>query len=189
MSSEGAGVEPGVGSGVVEVRGMRVIGIVGWKNSGKTTLVERLIAELTSRGLRVSSVKHAHHRVELDRPGKDSWRHRSAGATEVMLATSERFALFHELRGRPEPELPELLARMSPVDLVLVEGFKRFEHTKIEVRRREILRPLLAASDPNIVAIAADHDLAHPTLPVLPLDAVGAIADFILLHARPIGEG
>jgi molybdopterin-guanine dinucleotide biosynthesis adapter protein len=167
---------------------MRVMGIVGWKNSGKTTLVVRLIEHLAARGLRVSSVKHAHHRVELDRPGKDSHRHRMAGAREVMLATCERFALFHELQGAPEPELPELLARMSPVDLVLVEGFKRFPHAKIEVRREGIDRPLLAATDPDIVAIAADHAIeAH--LPVLPLDDVVAIADFIVENARPVPRG
>jgi molybdopterin-guanine dinucleotide biosynthesis adapter protein len=167
---------------------MRVMGIVGWKNSGKTTLVVGLVEHLSARGLGVSTVKHAHHRVEIDRPGKDSHRHRMAGACEVMLATSERFALFHELKGAPEPELPELLARMSPVDLVLVEGFKRFPHAKLEVRRKEIVRPLLALTDPDIVGIAADHPIeAH--VPVLHLDDVAAIADFIVEHARPVPRG
>lgn len=165
---------------------MRVIGIVGWKNSGKTTLVVALIEHLSARGLRVSSVKHAHHRVELDKPGKDSHRHRMAGATEVVLATSERFAIFHELRGAKEPELPELLARMSPVDVVLVEGFKRFAHPKLEVRRRTIARPLLALSDPDIVGIASDMPLEGLHVPVLPLDDIAAIADFILEHAGSV---
>lgn len=168
---------------------MRVIGIVGWKNSGKTTLVVRLIEHLSAGGLRVSSVKHAHHEVEFDKPGKDSHRHRMAGATEVVLATSRRFAVFHELRGSREPDLPDLLARMSPVDLVLVEGFKRFAHPKIEVRRIGITRPLLADSDPHVRAIASDVPLADAPVPVLPLDDVACVAEFILRHALPAEVG
>lgn len=161
----------------------RVFGIVGYKNNGKTTLVERLVAHLTGLGLRVSTVKHAHHGVELDRPGKDSWRHRAAGAVEVALATSSRWLIVHELREEPEPPLDALLARLSPVDLVLVEGFKRFPHPKLEVHRGERGTPLLARDDRTIVAVAADVSLDLP-LPVFPLDDVVAIAAFILARCE-----
>ena len=114
---------------------MRVYGVTGWKNSGKTTLVERLVAEITGRGLAVSTLKHAHHAFDVDRPGKDSYRHRAAGARQVLVASSRRWALMSELRGAPEPPLAELLARLDPVDLVLVEGWKRDRHPKIEARR------------------------------------------------------
>jgi molybdopterin-guanine dinucleotide biosynthesis protein MobB len=159
---------------------MQVFGVVGWKNNGKTTLVERLVAHLTAQGYRVSTVKHAHHEVELDQPGKDSWRHREAGAVEVVLATARRWAVIHELRGAPEPPLDELLARMSPVDLVLVEGFKRFPHAKLETHRRERGTPLLASEDPTIVAVASDGPLPDLALPRLDLDDIAGIADFIL---------
>src|SRR3712207_356132 len=139
---------------------MRVIGVVGGKNSGKTTLVVRLVEPLTAAGYRVSTVKHAHHEVDLDQPGKDTWRHREAGASEVVLATARRWAIVHELRGgEAEPPLDELLARMSPADLVVVEGFKRFPHPKVEVHRRERGTPLLARDDPTIVAVATDEPL------------------------------
>ena len=139
-----------------------MFGVVGWKNNGKTTLVERLVAHLTALGYRVSTVKHAHHEVELDQPGKDTWRHREAGAEEVVLATARRWAVLHELRGAPEPTLDALLARMTPVDLVIVEGFKRFPHPKLEVHRRERGTPLLADEDGTIVAggTSADRQLA-----------------------------
>ena len=159
---------------------MKVIGIVGWKNNGKTTLVVRLLEHLSARGYRVSTVKHAHHAVELDRPGKDSHRHRMAGAAEVMLATSRRWVLFHELQDEPEPPLDELLAHMAPVDLVVVEGFKRFAHPKIEVHRRERATPLLAADDPSIIAVASDEPLAGLAVPVLDLDDLPAITALIL---------
>jgi len=159
---------------------MKVIGIVGWKNNGKTTLVVRLLEHLSARGYRVSTVKHAHHAVELDRPGKDSHRHRMAGAAEVMLATSRRWVLFHELQDEPEPPLDELLAHMAPADLVVVEGFKRFAHPKIEVHRRERATPLLAADDPSITAVASDEPLAGLAVPVLDLDDVPAITALIL---------
>jgi molybdopterin-guanine dinucleotide biosynthesis protein MobB len=167
---------------------MRVFGVVGWKNNGKTTLVERLVAHLTGQGLRVSTVKHAHHEVDLDQPGKDTWRHREAGAQEVVLATARRWAVIHELRGAPEPSLDELLARLSPVDLVLVEGFKRFPHPKIEVHRKERGTPLLAAEDPTVVALATDDATHASLLPSFHLDDVPAIAGFILARvgiARP----
>ena len=159
---------------------MRVFGVVGWKNNGKTTLVERLVAHLTAQGYRVSTVKHAHHEVDLDQPGKDTWRHREAGAEEVVLATARRWAVIHELRGAPEPSLDALLARMTPVDLVIVEGFKRFPHPKLEVHRRERATPLLADEDPSIVALATDEPFPRSALPQFGLDDVPAIAAFVL---------
>ena len=163
--------------------GRRVIGVVGWKNNGKTTLVVRLVEPLTAQGLRVSTVKHAHHSVDLDQPGKDSWRHREAGAAEVVLATARRWALIHELRQEDEPPLEELLAKMAAVDLVIVEGFKRFPHPKIEVHRKERGTPLLARDDPSIVAIASDEPLADLAIPVLDLDDVEGLAALALARA------
>ena len=164
---------------------MRIIGIVGWKNNGKTTLVVRLVEHLTALGYRVSTIKHAHHEVDLDQPGKDSWRHREAGAAEVVLATARRWAVIHELRGAAEPPLAELLARLSPVDLVLVEGFKRDAHPKIEVHRRERGTALLAAQDPTIIAVASDEPLPDLAVPVLDLDDVAGIAALILRLLGP----
>jgi molybdopterin-guanine dinucleotide biosynthesis protein MobB len=159
---------------------MKVIGVVGWKNNGKTTLVVRLVEHLTAAGWRVSTVKHAHHEVDLDQPGKDTWRHREAGAREVVLATARRWAVIHELRDEPEPSLATLLDRLTPVDLVLVEGFKRFLHPKLEVHRRARGTPLLARDDPSIVAVASDAPLAGLALPRFDLDDVPGIAAFIL---------
>jgi molybdopterin-guanine dinucleotide biosynthesis protein MobB len=159
---------------------MKAFGIVGWKNNGKTTLVARLVAHLTRAGWRVSTVKHAHHEVDLDQPGKDSWRHREAGASEVVLATARRWAIVHELRHEPEPPLDELLRRMTPVDLVLVEGFKRFPHPKLEVHRQERGTPLLARKDPSIVAVASDQLLPDLAVPQFDLDDVAGIAGFVL---------
>lgn len=160
---------------------MKVFGVVGWKNSGKTGLVERLVQEITGRGYTVSTIKHAHHAADIDRPGRDSHRHRMAGATEVALSSSTRFAIMHELRGAPEPGLGDLLARLSPVDLVLVEGFKGEQHPKIEARRAEVTEDPLAPGDPTIAAVASDRptDLG---LPVFDLDDTGAIADFIVMQ-------
>jgi molybdopterin-guanine dinucleotide biosynthesis adapter protein len=159
---------------------MKVFGVVGWKNNGKTTLVERLVANLTAAGYRVSTVKHAHHEVDLDQPGKDTWRHREAGAREVVLATARRWAVIHELRGEAEPALDELLARMTPVDLVVVEGFKRFPHLKLEVYRRERATPLLARDDPSVVAVATDEPLPGLHVPQFGLDDVAGVARFVL---------
>lgn len=156
-----------------------VVGIVGWKDSGKTTLVVRLVEHFAAGGLRVSTVKHAHHSVDPDQPGKDSWRHREAGAQEVLLATGARYALFHELRGEPEPPLDELLARLAPADLVIVEGFKRFAYPKIEVHRAVRGTPLLAQEDPAIVAVASDEPLPGLRVPVLCLDDIAGIAALI----------
>src|SRR5690242_8335429 len=160
---------------------MHIFGLAGWSGSGKTTLMTALIPELMARGLSVSTIKHAHHEFDIDRPGKDSWRHRQAGAHEVMVASSRRWALMHELRDAPEPSLDELVARMSPVDLLLVEGWKRHPHPKIEVHRPALGKPLLYPEDPHVVAIASDEVIAAP-IPLLPLGEPGAIAAFITDH-------
>lgn len=158
---------------------MRVYGVIGWKNSGKTSLMERLVAEITARGFSVSTVKHVHHDVDLDQPGKDTYRHRQAGAREVVLASKDRFALMVEHRG-PEPDLAAVLARLAPVDLVLVEGYKRDSHRKVEVWRRETGQTLIQTGDPLVRAVATDAaDLALP-VPVLDLNDTAAVADFIL---------
>ena len=158
---------------------MRLYGVVGWKNAGKTGLMERLVTEITGRGFSVSTVKHAHHSFDVDHAGKDSFRHRVAGATEVLLASRNRFALMHELRGADEPGLTELLARLSPVDLVLVEGFKSQAHPKIEAHRAATGNPLIAPDDPTIRAVASDTALSLDR-PVFDLNDTDAIADFIL---------
>ena len=165
---------------------MRVIGLAGWSNAGKTTLLRRLIPLLTSRGLLVSTLKHAHHNFDVDQPGKDSWEHRQAGATEVLVASSARWALMHELRGDGEPELPALLSHMSPVDLVLVEGFKREAHPKIEVHRLANAKPLLHPDDPSIVAITSDAPLRGLAIPLHHLDDIAAIADVVQASASAI---
>lgn len=162
---------------------MRLIGFAGWSGAGKTTLLARLIPVLVARGYRVSTVKHAHHNFDVDKPGKDSHTHRLAGASEVLIASANRWALMHELRGAPEPDLPELLAHLSPVDLVLVEGFKRDNHPKIEIHRPEVGKPFLYPEDPFIVAIAADAQLPGAPLPVLDLNDAEAVADAVERHA------
>lgn len=164
---------------------MKVYGVTGWKNTGKTGLVERLVTEMVARGLTVSTVKHAHHETEIDHPGRDSYRHRQAGARQVVVSSPARWALMEELRGAPEPTLEDLLARMSPVDLVLIEGYKRGQHPKIEAHRLEAGRGLLAPENASIRAVATDAmpgdpALAGITVPVLPLDDTGAVALFIL---------
>ncbi|ODT07770.1 MAG: molybdopterin-guanine dinucleotide biosynthesis protein B [Mesorhizobium sp. SCN 65-20] len=158
----------------------RVFGITGWKNSGKTTLTERLVSELAKRGWKVSTVKHAHHDFDIDKPETDSFRHRQAGATEVAVVSGRRWALMHELRGEDEPTLDDVLARLAPCDLVLVEGYKREGHMKIEARRLDAKdRTPLSANDPAIVAIASDHAVENETLPVFGIDDIGTICDFI----------
>jgi len=157
----------------------RILGITGWKNSGKTTLTERLVAELVRRGWRVSTVKHAHHDFDIDQEGADSYRHRQAGATEVAVVSGRRWALMHELRDEAEPPLAAVLDRMAPADIIVVEGYKREGHRKIEARRREAKsREPLSPSDPNIVAVAADAPQPGETLPVFDLDDIVSIADF-----------
>ena len=157
-----------------------VFGITGWKNSGKTTLTEKLVTELVARGWTVSTVKHAHHDFDIDKPGADSFRHRQAGATEVAIVSGRRWALMHELRGEDEPTLDDILARLSPSDIVLVEGYKREAHKKIEARRLEAKdRTPLSTTDPNIVAVAADFTVEGEELPVFHLDDAKSIADFV----------
>jgi molybdopterin-guanine dinucleotide biosynthesis protein MobB len=167
---------------------MRVIGLAGWSGSGKTTLLARLLPELIRRGYRVSTMKHAHHEFDVDQPGKDSWRHRTAGATEVLVASANRWALMHELRGEAEPSAAELMKQMSPVDLLIVEGFKREKHDKIELHRRETGKPLLYPGDPRIVAVLSNEPLPDCPLPVIDIDDAAKIADFIVAHCR-LGAG
>lgn len=165
---------------------MRVIGIAGWSGAGKTTLLVKLIPELIARGLRVSTLKHAHHLFDVDQPGKDSHSHRQAGAHEVLIASRKRWALMHELREEQEPTLAELLHHLSPVDLVLVEGFKHDKHLKIEVHRTANGKEFLFPSDPTIKAVAADCALPDPAPAWLDLNDVQAIADAVLAHAEPV---
>lgn len=157
---------------------MKIYGVTGWKNNGKTGLMERLVAEFTARGLTVSTLKHAHHSTDVDQPGTDSYRHRAAGASEVVLVSPNRVAIMQELRGADEPSLTALLARMRPVDLILVEGYKREPHPKIEAHRAEAGTALIAPDDPTIRAIASDTPLDLDR-PVFDLDATPEIADFI----------
>ncbi|MET3792615.1 molybdopterin-guanine dinucleotide biosynthesis protein B [Aquamicrobium terrae] len=158
----------------------RIFGITGWKNSGKTTLTARLVSELVARGWKVSTVKHAHHDFDIDKEGTDSHRHRQAGAREVAIVSGRRWALMHELDGEDEPALGDILARLAPCDLVLVEGYKRESHLKIEARRRGARdHTPLARNDANIVAVAADFPQPGEVLPVFDIDDVAAIADFI----------
>ena len=158
---------------------MKLYGVTGWKNAGKTGLMERLVSEFVARGLRVSTVKHAHHSFDVDHIGKDSHRHREAGASEVLLASRNRFALMHELRDEDEPTLQTLLSKLEPVDLVLVEGYKRDRHPKIEAFRAETGNPLIAPEDDTIRAIASDSPL-DVDRPVFDLNDTRAIADFIM---------
>ena len=158
---------------------MKLWGVVGWKNTGKTGLMERLVSEFVSRGLRVSTLKHAHHSFDIDHAGKDSHRHRMAGASEVLLSSRNRWALMHELRDEDEPTLETLLGQLSPVDLVLVEGYKRDQHAKIEAHRGAVGSPLIALNDPTVKAIASDSEATADGRPTFDLKDTRAIADFI----------
>lgn len=159
---------------------MKVFGVTGWKNSGKTGLVERLVAELTVRGYSVSTVKHAHHSFDVDHPGRDSYRHRSAGAQEVVLSSFNRWAIMHELRGDDESKLDDLLAKMAPVDIIIVEGFKSEPIDKIECFRAEARNPPIYPDDPRILAIASDTPMPDADRPVIDLSDTAAIADFVM---------
>lgn len=161
---------------------MKIIGLAGWSGAGKTTLVTRLIPALTARGVSVSTIKHAHHSFDIDQPGKDSHEHRKAGATEVMVSSANRWALMHEHRGAPEPALEALIPHMTPVDLLIVEGFKAYPHDKLEVFRRAVGKPLICAEDKHVVAVASDGPVPETKLPVLDLDDIDAIAGFVLRH-------
>ena len=165
---------------------MRIIGLAGWSGSGKTTLIKKLIPSLIARGSSVSTLKHAHHGFDLDQPGKDSFFHRAAGATEVIISSARRWAILHELREEPEWDLLALVAKMSPVDLVLVEGFKRDAFPKLEIHRAANGKPLIHPDDPHIVAIAADIALPQAKIPVIDLNDVEAIADLLLKYAAPV---
>ncbi len=158
---------------------MKIYGVTGWKNAGKTGLMERLVTEITARGFSVSTVKHAHHSFDVDHPGRDSYRHREAGAREVLLSSRNRVALMQELRDQDEPSLDDLLKRLSPVDLLLIEGYKRDRHPKVEAHRQEPGYPLIAPDDPTIRAVASDTPLELDR-PVFDLNDTKAIADFIL---------
>ena len=158
---------------------MNVFGVTGWKNAGKTGLMERLVVEIIGRGYTVSTLKHAHHTFDVDHPGKDSHRHRIAGASQVLLASTERWALMNEHRGTQEPSLPELLAKLDPVDLILIEGWKRDSHPKVEAWRAETGNPLIAPNDQTILAVASDIFLEIDR-PVFDLDDTAVVADFIL---------
>src|SRR3954451_8860291 len=166
---------------------MHVIGLAGWSGAGKTTLVVKLVPELRRRGLSVSTLKHAHHAFEVDRPGKDSFEHREAGATEVLISSARRWALMHELHDEKELPLAALLRRLSPVDLIVVEGFKAHNHPKIEVHRVANGKPFLFDTLPNIRAIASDEPVPNAsTMPVIPLDDIAAIADQVLASSEPL---
>jgi len=159
---------------------VKLFGVAGWSGSGKTTLLVHLIPELVGRGLKVSTIKHAHHGFDVDQPGKDSFRHREAGATEVLVGSAHRWALMHDLRGEQEPSLDEMVARMSPVDLLIVEGFKRSPHPKLEVWRASVGKPMLQPNDPTIRAVVSDGSATGLSVPILSIDDVAGVADFIL---------
>jgi molybdopterin-guanine dinucleotide biosynthesis adapter protein len=161
---------------------MRIFGLAGWSGSGKTTLMAKLLPALVAKGIRVSTMKHAHHEFDLDKPGKDSWVHRQSGATEVAIVSAKRYAIMHELRGDPEPTIEELLPRLAQVDLLLIEGFKRHAHPKLEIHRPSVGKPLLATDDSDIVAVASDVELPGLKVPRLDLNDTGAIAGFVLKH-------
>lgn len=160
-----------------------VFGFAGWSGAGKTTLIRQVITRLVGQGLRVSTLKHAHHDFDIDQPGKDSWEHRKAGAGEVLVVSDTRWALMHELNGAPEPSLSELLAKLAPADIVLIEGFKRSPIPKLEVFRSKNEKPPLHPGDPSIIAIATDMAFPNAGRPVLALDDVAAITEFIRTHA------
>jgi molybdopterin-guanine dinucleotide biosynthesis protein B len=167
---------------IVEGQGMKIMGIVGWSGSGKTSLLVELLPLLRKQGFQVSTMKHAHHRFDVDKPGKDSFRHREAGASEVLVVTSSRWVLMHESREEPEPAIETLIERMTPVDLLLIEGFKTHHHPKLEIHRASEGKPLLCPDDPEIVAVASDAPLPELKIPLLDLNDPGAIAGFILRH-------
>ena len=167
---------------------MRLIGFAGWSGAGKTTLIVKLIPELNRRGLSVSTIKHAHHNFDLDQPGKDSYAHRAAGAEEVLVASANRVALMRELRGAPEPSLAELLRLLKPVDLVLIEGFKRDPLPKIEIFRTANGKPPMHPNDRDIVALISDAREPSGALPHASIDDIASAADLVLAHARPLAE-
>jgi molybdopterin-guanine dinucleotide biosynthesis protein B len=167
---------------------MRVIGISGWSGSGKTTLITKVIPRLLARGLTISTLKHAHHGFDVDQPGKDSHTHRTAGATEVMIGSAKRWALMHELRDAPEPSLYDLLQKLSPVDLVVVDGFKTALHAKIEVYRREVGKPPFHPDNPHVVGIVSDTPFPKAGRPVVDIDDIDAVVDLLVERAETIDK-
>ena len=163
---------------------MKTFGLAGWSGSGKTTLAVNLLKELRKNKFTVSTIKHTHHKFDLDKPGKDSYSHREAGASEVMIASSTRWALLHELANKSEPDVKDLIRRMSPVDLILIEGFKSYLHPKLEIYRPSLNKPLLASHDSSIVAIASDGQLQNPIVPVFDLNDPVIITQFIIKYMR-----
>lgn len=176
---------PGAGLGR---KATRIIGLAGWSGSGKTTVIKKVIPLIIAQGISVSTLKHAHHGFDLDQPGKDSFFHRTAGATEVIISSSKRWAILHELREEEEWDLPDLVRKMSPVDLILVEGFKRDAFPKLEVHRAENAKPLIQPIDPYIVAIASDVDLPDAQVPVIDLNDIVGIAELLLKHAILVSD-
>jgi molybdopterin-guanine dinucleotide biosynthesis adapter protein len=164
---------------------MRIIGLAGWSGAGKTTLLTKVIPVLVGRGLKVATIKHAHHEFDIDHPGKDSWQHRQAGASEVLVASSRRWAIVHELRDEPEPPLAALLAKLSSADLVIIEGFKAHAHPKLEIYRAAVGKPPIYPQDDCVVAVASDAPLPQAQLPVLMLDDVEGIANVLQAEALP----
>jgi molybdopterin-guanine dinucleotide biosynthesis protein B len=177
---------PRSASSGIAVNPARVIGIAGWSGAGKTTLLTRLIPVLTGRGLRVATIKHAHHAFDVDQPGKDSYEHRKAGASEVIVSSARRWVVMHELGESGETSLADLLRKVSPCDLVLVEGFKGEPLRKIEVYRRAVGKPALHVEDAHVIAIASDEALPGTRIPVVDLNDVAAVADLVCDRAEPL---
>ena len=159
---------------------MKIFGLTGWSGSGKTTLIVKLLPELIGRGIKVSTIKHSHHSFDLDREGKDSFRHRQAGASEVLVSSSKRWALMHELRGDAEPSMEDLIKHVTPVDLLLIEGFKQHKHDKLEIYRESIDKPLRCIEDDDIVAVACDKTIEGLHIPVINLNETTVVVDFII---------
>ena len=168
---------------------MNIFGVAGWSGSGKTTLMVALLPALIARGISVSTMKHAHHGFDIDTPGKDSYEHRRAGATEVMIASGRRWALMHELPDTPEPEMEDLITRMTPVDLLIVEGYKTHKHDKLEVHRPANGKPLLCHDDDRVVAVASDAPIDELKVPLLDLNDVSAVVDFVVDHCGLTTKG
>lgn len=170
------------------MNGARVLGIVGWSGSGKTTLITKLIPVLAKRGVRVATLKHAHHAFDVDHPGKDSYEHRKAGACEVIISSSRRWVQMHELGNQPEATLAELLSKVAPCDLILVEGFKTERHPKLEVFRHSVGKSPLHTGDSRIVAVASDETSPNAAVPVVSLDDIAAVADLVCERAEPLRD-
>jgi molybdopterin-guanine dinucleotide biosynthesis protein B len=173
---------------VVQASGAKVLGIVGWSGSGKTTLLTKLIPVLVARGLKIATLKHAHHAFDVDQPGKDSYEHRKAGASEVIVSSARRWAQMHEVGEGTEPTLADHLQRLSPCDLVLIEGYKNERHPKLEVFRASVGKSALYPDDPRIVAVASDQPLTGVSVPVVDLNDIAAVADLVCARAEPLAS-